>query len=92
MNSSIRPNPKLIHMAKPVYLAVGVLGIFIMLGSLWGAFKVFGIIQMGGTDMVPVLGFPAFFFFIGAMISYQGFSMWKIDPKDISLEVESSEK
>ena len=84
--ATIKLNPKLVKIFKPVHLAFGILGVFIIIGSLWGALFLINDPAKGDLGMF-VLIIPAFGLFIGSMFAYQGFSIWKMRSEDISVEI-----
>lgn len=85
---SLKLNPKLVKIYKPVYLASGILGIFIVLGSSWGIFKVFEMVQDQSGEVFMFI-FPGMGLFLGSMSSYLSFSFWKMKPEDISIETDN---
>ena len=90
MKGTIKLNPRLVNFAKPIYLAFGFLGMCIMLGSVYGAFMLINDPAKGDLGYA-ILIFPAFGLFAGLIFAYQGFSIWKMKPEDISLETDLKE-
>ena len=89
--ATLKLNPKLVRTFKPVFLAFGILGIFIIIGSLWGALFLINDPAKGDLGML-VLILPGMGLFIGSMFVYQGFSIGRMKPEDISVEIDNKEK